>query len=221
MVNSVIARTLSRNCPQRIDHWTLDHEEELKGLLRPKDECEVEVLLIGQIHDRESPCFGTSRPVTVFDLERFQHLGYDQLKLHCKELVQIFQGRNSRYFVPSEAQSAAISTHFYPDFSPERLTGPYSACYCSDCSKTANPKHLPFRRKQPVQLVQHVIGDFMSGDNERVYNIPEYLRERGQYVPTEEDWLEYMEAKSTYERVAVLDRLNKEKAEKEAWMCKN
>ena len=130
----------------------------------------------------------------------------------------LFQNGRSKYFVPSKTQSDALSTKIDPDFLPINFAGPYDQCLCATCWEREGT--LNARREARVQQKQRIMDDIFSGDNERVYDIPGFLRDKGQYVPTEDDWLEFLEAKSTYERVAVLDRLNQEKAEKEAWMLK-
>jgi hypothetical protein len=65
------------------------------------------------------------------------------------------------------------------------------------------------------EKIHSLVKSFVSGDNERIFDIPEWLRKRGHYIPTEDDLAEYMSAKDTYARVAVLDRLNHEKREME------
>jgi hypothetical protein len=229
VVNRVVSRVLSRSCSAREYPWTPDQELELKDLRYPEDHCEVEILLVGHVHNGSGAQSVMLEPVATFDPARFRHLSdrFDHIHPNFADLFdQILVGRHAKYFVPSKAQAVAIAINLDPDYLPETFAGPYDQICCiRDRCRYDEEKVETDKLARLIQYhgpktdeMRRIASKIMLGDNERVYDIPEFLRGKGHYIPTEDDWLEFMEAKSTYERVAVLNRLNHERAEKEAWM---
>ncbi|KAJ4304556.1 hypothetical protein N0V90_000082 [Kalmusia sp. IMI 367209] len=221
VVNCFIKRALFSNCENMDTPWTLPQQKILESILCPEPEEMVEVLLVGLYHESFN---SESHPVRFFDQGRFQHLLNDDFT-HGIDLEHY--GRHSRYFAPSKSQSNAIISNLSPDFLMNDLRGPSDACLCDVCADQNRLRddaskeklaRLKQRREDRVNAIKRIITEVSKGDSEHIYDILEHIRNQGHYIPTEDDVLEFLEAKGTFERVAVLDRLNREKAEKESWM---
>ena len=188
----------------------------LRKFLYPVEECHLRVLLVGNFRKRVE--VDTNDRLEVFDSQQKLLSLSESCPSGGVHFDELWDALSAKFSSPSEEISNAIISELEKMDIPAPILVPCEDENASFIHTPETERSLTERLETPstgVERIHSLINKVVSGSNERVLNVPEFLRGRGHFVPTEDDLKEFMSAKDAYARVTVLDRLNREKREME------